>query len=292
MVHDFGKVAPRRKHAGEFKFTNTGNGLLTITDVKKCCGVVAELDKEKVAPGESGILKVEYQPGRRAGTMIRRVYVSSNDPMNPKVALTIKAKIVPKVAYEPQRLKLLLKGEDAGCPNITLTSLDNQPFSIEAFKSTGDCIVADIDPTVEATKFSLQPRVDLEKLQTRSQGIIYISLTHPQCEKVSIFFSTLPRFQITPTNIILRDAEPEQPIMKRISVFSNYGEDFEVGSASSKKGLIKVVNQEKIRDGYQLDVEITPPAKADAERFRDVLSVNLKGGEQLSFTSMGFRSRK
>lgn len=291
-IHDFGDVAPGRKHIGEFKFTNTGDSLLTITDVKRCCGVVAEVDKEEMAPGENGILKVEYRSGRQAGTMLRQIYVSSNDPMNPKVALTIKAKIVPKVAYEPQRLKLLLKGEGISCPGITLTSLDNQPFSIEAFKSTGGCIVADIDPTVEATKFSLQPRVDLEKLQTRSQGIIYISLTHPQCEKVSIFFRAVPRFQITPSNVILRDAEPEKSIMKKISVLSNYDEDFEIGSASSKKGLIKVVNQEKIRNGYKLDVEITPPAKADEERFRDVLSVNLKGGKQLSFTSMGFHSRK
>ena len=109
MVHDFGEVSPGRKHAGEFKFTNTGNGLLTITDVKKCCGVIVELDKEEVAPGGSGILKVEYQSGRQASTMTRQIYVSSNDQMNPKVALTIKAKIVPKVAYQPQRLKLLPK---------------------------------------------------------------------------------------------------------------------------------------------------------------------------------------
>ena len=73
---------------------------------------------------------------------------------------------------------------------------------------------------------------------------------------------------------------------------SNYDEDFEVESTSSRKGLIKVVNQEKTRNGYQLDVEITPPATADSERFMDVLSVSLKGGEKLSFTSLGFHSSK
>ncbi|MHC4751484.1 MAG: DUF1573 domain-containing protein, partial [Planctomycetota bacterium] len=292
VVHDFGEVVPRRKHVGEFKFTNIGDGLLTITEVKKCCGVVAKLDKEQVAPGESGILKVEYQSGRQSGTMTRQIYVSSNDQMNPKVALTVKAKIVPKVAYEPQRLKLLLKGEGAGCPSIMLTSLDNQPFSIEAFKSTGDCITADVDPAVEATKFALQPKVDLEKLQTRSRGIINISLTHPQCDRVSIIFSALPRFQITPSHIILRDTESEKPIVRKISVLSNYDEDFEVESASSKKGFIKVLSQEKTSNGYQLDVEIMPPVAADAKRFMDVLSVNIKGGEQLTFTSLGRHSRK
>jgi hypothetical protein len=39
-------------------------------------------------------------------------------------------------------------------------------------------------------------------------------------------------------------------------------------------------------------VEITPPVDADARSFMDVLSVNIKGGEKLAFTSLGYHSRK
>ena len=292
LVHDFGEVPPRMKQVGEFKFTNTGNGLLKITEVLKCCGVVAKLDKEKFEPGESGVLKVEYRSGQRAGTMSKKLYVSSNDEQCPKVALTIKATIVPKVTYQPQRMKFLLKGENAGCPEITLTSLDNQPFSINSFKSTRDGITADIDSSVEATKFVLQPELDFEKLQSSSGGIISINLTHPQCDAVSIFFSVLPRFQSTPRSIAISNAERQQPIVRKISVLSNYDEDFEVDSVSSKKGFVKFLGQEKIHNGYQLEVEITPPPANDTERFTDWVYVNIKGQEKLQIVCYELRSKK
>jgi hypothetical protein len=292
VLHDFGEVPPRKKQVGEFKFTNTGEGLLKITEVKKCCGVVAKVSKEELAPGESGVLKVEYSSGQRAGTMSKKLYVSSNDEQNPKVTLAIKAKIVPKVAYEPQRMKLLLKGENSGCPDITLTSLDNQPFSINGFKSTRDGITADIDSSVEATKFVLQPKVDFEKMQSSSGGIISIDLTHPQCETVSIFFSVLPRFQSTPRSITISSAERKKPIGKKISVLSNYDEDFEIESVSSKNGFIKVLNQEKISNGYQLNLEMTLPNTNEKNSFRDMLYVNIKGQDRLHIVCYELRSRK
>jgi hypothetical protein len=60
VVYDFGEVGPGAKPKGEFRFTNVGEGLLKITKVEECCGVDAELDKMKYAPGESGVLKVEW----------------------------------------------------------------------------------------------------------------------------------------------------------------------------------------------------------------------------------------
>jgi hypothetical protein len=292
VVHDFGEVAPGTKQIGEFKFTNTGDSLLKVTEVKRCCGVVAKLAKEEFTPGESGALKVEYRSSTRASVMNKKLYVSSNDQVNPKITLSIKAKIVPKVAYEPQKVQIFLKGENAGCPEITLTSLDNQPFSIKAFKSSSDCITADVDSSVEATKFLLQPKVDFEKLQSSSSGAISISLTHPQCGIISIFFSVLPRFQSKPRSIIVFNAEPQKPMVRKISVLSNYSEDFEVESASSKNDCVKVLSQEKIANGYQLEVEITPPPADDTGKFTDELYVSLKGGEKLEITSYGHYSRQ
>ena len=148
VVYDFGEVPPGKKQFGQFKFTNTGEGLLKITEVKRCCGIVAKLasDKKEYSPGESGTLQVEYRSARRAITFSRKIYVLSNDKEKPNVALTIKAKVVPKVAYQPQRLQLLLKGENAGCPEITLTSLDDQHFAplgkgLNEFQGFRSCLI-------------------------------------------------------------------------------------------------------------------------------------------------------
>jgi hypothetical protein len=281
-VYDFGEISSSRKYTGQFKFTNTGNGILNILDVKKCCGSVVTLDKEELAPGESGTIKVEYTTGARSGSMNRSIRVYSNDKTNPKVDLTIKAKVVQKVKWQPPRVDLLLNKGNVVCPKITITSLDEQPFSITAFQSTGDTITADIDPSVKATEFVLEPKVDPEKQQKHSRGLITISLTHPELDKVYIRFTTKERFELKPTGVFLLNPRPEEPNINKVSVVSNYGEEFEIESTSSEKGMAKVINRQAIANGYRLDIEIIPPAPDDKTRmFTDFVDVNLKGGQTL-----------
>ncbi len=291
-AYDFGEVGPGAKNVGEFKFTNIGPRLLEITKVESCCGCVTVLSKTQYQPNESGVLKVECNWGQRSDMVIRRIYVNSNDTVRPKVALTLTAKIVPKVDYKPETLSLLLKNENADCPDITLTGLDNKPFSIKGFKSTGDCISADFDSSVEATKFVLKPTVSLEKLQKGISGLVEISITHPQLQKITIPFNALPRFKINPPVIILFEAVPQKPIIRDIWIFNNYGEDFEIESASSKSAFINLLKQQKVANGHRLQVQITPPSAESKQRlFTDIFSVNIKGSDPLTIACRGFYTR-
>jgi hypothetical protein len=280
-VYDFGEVSSSKKYTGQFKFTNTGSGILKINDVKKCCGAVVKLDKEELAPGESGILKVEYTSNPRSGSIDRLIRVYSNDETKPKVELTIKAQVIQKVSYKPPKVDLLLDKGNIVCPEITITSLDQQAFSITSFQSTSDTITADIDPSVEADKFVLQPKVDPDKHQKRPSGFISINLTHPELDNVNIRFNTKQRFELKPTGVFLLNPRPDEPNINKVSIVSNYDEEFEIESTSSEKGLSKVVSQRAIKDGYRLEVEITPPPPDETRMFTDVVNVNLKGGETL-----------
>jgi len=281
-VADFGQVgiASSRKVA-EFKFTNTGDGLLKIKEVEQCCGVVAKVDKTEFAPGQSGVVKAEFQTFQKPGLYMKNIYVNSNDKTQARLALTIKAMVVSKVSYSPKRLRLFLEEENAGCPKIIINSLDNQPFSITGFSSTGESISADIDSSVEATKFILSPKVDMEKLNENPKGRINIRLTHPEEKTAQIVFDMLPKFSTSPPLIIAFNAAPEKPIVRKVSVLNNYGGAFEIESVSSPNKTIKVLSQEKIRDGYQLQVEMTPPAPEGKTFFADVLAVKIKDGDEL-----------
>ena len=294
LIHDFGEIGAGTRNTCEFKFKNSGDTLLKISKVHAPCGcTVPKLAKKEYAPGESGTLTVIYQSGNSAGSATKRLYVHSNDKAKPKLGLTIKAKVVMKVEHKPQRLNLLLKGENAGCPEITLTSRDKRQFSITSFKSTGDSITADFDPSVKAATFVLKPKTDIEKLRKGLRGQVEISLTHPECKKVTIIFDTLVEFKVDPRVIYVRDAVPQKPVTKKVWIFSNYNESVEVESTSSKKGFAKVLTQEKVRNGYQFELQITPPtAESKARVFTDVFSVKLKGGQQLQITCYGIYARK
>ena len=293
IISDFGQIGiTSSKKIAEFKFTNTGNGLLKIKEVEKCCNVAIILDKTEFAPGQSGVLKAEFQSNQKPGPMSRILYIRSNDTTKPRLALTIEAMIVSKVSYAPKSLKLFLGEENAGCPLIVLNSLDNQPFSIRRFTSTGQSITADIDSSVEATKFVLSPKVDTEKLNENPKGRINISLTHPEEKAVEILFDLVPKFSIIPSSIFIVNAEPQKPIVRKVSVVNNYGGAFEIESFSSQNNTVNILGQETISSGYQLDVEITPPAREGKTIFTEAFMIKIKGGNELVVICQGFYSER
>lgn len=293
-THDFGEVGPGTKNACEFKFTNTGVSLLKIVNVKvsaPCC-VRYTLAKREYTPGESGALKVRYNASKYPGQVRHTVIVSSNDKSRPKVTLIVKARVALKVVHKPRELKLLLRGKNAGCPEIMLTSVDKQPFAIKSFSSPGNCITASFVSSKKATEFVLQPKIDIERLKKHLSGRIRISLSHPECDLVTIPFNAVPEFEITPRSIVVLDAKPQMPIIREVWILSNYREDFEVESASSEKGIVKVLSQEKRGNRYRFELQITPPTAGDNKRiFTDVFYVDVKGKGRLNVDCRGFYSR-
>jgi hypothetical protein len=299
-THDFGQIGPGTKNVCEFKFENAGDELLKITNVTKSCGCTPfTLEKKEYNPGESGTLKVSYKASSRPGSAKKYLYVQSNDKTKPKTALTVKATIVQKVEFEPKQLKLLLNKENAGCPAITLSSVDGKPFSVKDFKATGrfrstaDAITAEYDSSKKATKVVIQPKVNIELVKKSHNGNVVISLTHPECGSVTIPFRILARYKIDPPSIVIHKVESQKPVTKEVWILNNYDEDFEVESVSSKEGTIKVLSQEKIDNRYKFELEITPPAAGAQKRlFSDAFFVDIKGGERLKIDCRGFYLRQ
>ena len=293
VVHDFGNVGPGTNNLCEFKFTNAGNSTLKIGEITKTCGCTPfMLAKKEYAPGESGTLKVNYFSEKQNSQTTKQLVIHSNDRANPKVTLGIKADIKIQVNHEPKTLNLLLNQENADCPQLILTSIDNQPFSITSFKSTANCITADYNPSEKATKFVLQPKVDMEKLENTLNGRIEIGLTHPECKTISVGVSTLPKFKIAPRSIIVRGMDSREPIVKKLRILNNYDEDFELESFTSSKGMVKVLSNSIIHNGYELELEITPPASGSKRRIlTEKFFVKTKGGQQLEIPCNVYYSR-
>jgi len=292
IVHDFGDVDPQSSNICEFGFQNAGNAVLKIINVRPDCGcTLFTLEKKEYAPGERGVLKIKYRAVTRGSVVTRRTVVTTNDPAKSTVTLTMKANIVQRVGYEPKRLNLLLKDEQT-LPKVTLTSLDGKPFSINAIKSTVNAVTADFDPAVEATKFVLQVEIDKAQLRRVHNGVIEFALTHPGCKSISVPFSALARYKINPPVIILFDAEAGKSVIRNnVTILNNYQEDFEIASVKSQTGITQVLKREKIRYGYRLSLQITPPATGGSRKFTDEIRVQIKEGDLLKINCQGFYRR-
>ena len=294
LSHNFGQVSPGSANTCEFKFTNTGKKKLKITKVHAPCGCTApELKKKKYDPGESGTIKITFKVPKRQGSTTKHIYVHSNDKQMPKTTLTVKARVVMKVSFEPEQINLSFKEENAGCPKIKIKAVDKQPFAITKYNSTPNCIIIDVNSAQKATEFIFEPKIDMEELKESPRGRIEFKLTHPECEHISIPFVALAKFKIDPATIILFKVKPKEKVQREIWVLNNYEDDFEIESTSSKNGSIKVLSKEKVDSRCQLQLEITAPAQDGEKRFfKDTLYMNLKGGEKLKIDCRGFYDKK
>jgi hypothetical protein len=293
-VHDFGDIDPGSHNTCQFHFSNQGQGVLEIKKVQSTCGcTVPELKKKTYLPSESGTINVTFRPGQRSGQVSKYLYILSNDKENPKAQLTIKANVVQKISYDPKRFRLRLDEENAGVGDIKIESIDGRDFAISRIQIRPECMKIDYDPVVEAKEFVLRPQVDMNEIKDIRNGSITITLTHPSQTTISIPFDLMPPFRSDPATLIALNASPDKPIRKTLYILSNYGEDFDVESASADNNAIKIISQDYMEDKYIIVLDIVPPSDIGTKRyFNSKLTVNIAGGEKLVINCVGSISPK
>jgi hypothetical protein len=317
VEYDFGEVVPRAKAVGLFTVKNAGGAPLEISEVQKCCGATLNWSKKTLKPGESSELEVTYT-FLYVGAMKKNLYVSSNDPNDLRIMLTIKGSVVRKVSWTPTKIKLFLNQENAGVKPIQIKSLDGKSFAITQFKASGDLMRAQVDPKAQATEFTIVPEVDVEKLSEADipRGSVQIFHTHPGAQTIRLNYDLFPRFSFTPPRIIVFSADPERKEKRKLWILDNYVDeepndgsgqvtqavtpdsssrdsklDFEIESVRSKNGSVTVSSTDPIKNGYQLSLEISPPEpEAGSRSFNDTLQIKIKDGKELSVMVSGYYS--
>lgn len=93
-THDYGTIFQNADGGCEFTFKNTGKEPLILSNVISSCGcTVPKWTREPILPGQSGVIKVNYDT-KRLGTISKQITVLSNaktDRVVLKIAGTILA---------------------------------------------------------------------------------------------------------------------------------------------------------------------------------------------------------
>jgi hypothetical protein len=92
--HDFGKIEQGKPVAYTFKFTNTGNAPLVISQAKGSCECTkAEFSPAPIPPGKTGWVKAIYDASK-PGAFNRNVTITANTDGGP-VHIQIKGEVLP-----------------------------------------------------------------------------------------------------------------------------------------------------------------------------------------------------
>jgi len=88
---DFGEITPDELPAHIFEFRNIGDEVLIIKEAKISCESCIEplISNKKLSPGEKGELKITVNTLSMLGRFTKRVYLKSNDPVNPQVTVIV-----------------------------------------------------------------------------------------------------------------------------------------------------------------------------------------------------------
>lgn len=94
--YDFGVITEGQKVQKDFKFINSSNTDLVISNVQGSCGcTIGEYPKDPVKPNEEGIIKVKFNSEGKFGKQEKSVTISANTE-NQKEMLKIFAEVQDK----------------------------------------------------------------------------------------------------------------------------------------------------------------------------------------------------
>ncbi len=94
-THDFGDIMSGDKVEHIFKFTNTGNEPLIITNIQVTCGCTApEWPRQPIPPGQKGEIRIAFNSAGKSGKQVKPVTVLSNAP---STQITFHANVIDKV---------------------------------------------------------------------------------------------------------------------------------------------------------------------------------------------------
>lgn len=93
-TYNFGTISENGgKVTHTFKFTNTGDANLVITDATAECGCTEpKYPAQPIKPGGTGTITVTYNPKYRPGPFVKNITVRSN-ASNKKVVIKIKGTV-------------------------------------------------------------------------------------------------------------------------------------------------------------------------------------------------------
>lgn len=94
-LHDFGQLVDGEKVSYSFKFTNSGDMPLIISNAKGSCGcTVPNWPKDPIKPGESGTIDVTFNSSGRSGKQNKAITLTANTNPSRKV-INITSEVIP-----------------------------------------------------------------------------------------------------------------------------------------------------------------------------------------------------
>ncbi|OQZ01235.1 MAG: hypothetical protein DCC43_09155 [Candidatus Brocadia sp.] len=191
QIYNFGKIFIGEIVEYGFKFKNEGQGELIVSNVKSSCGCTAALvSKSHLRKGETGEVKVKFNPGRYVGKVSKTVMVNSNDPKDSSLKLTIAGEVIEEVSVNPKRINFgIIRKGDSCTRNIEVKTIPELKIEVKKVESPNPYVSIKEEKGDDHSTHRFQITIDKYDYVGKFNGIIFVYTSSGKQERVDVPFS-------------------------------------------------------------------------------------------------------
>jgi hypothetical protein len=187
--HDFGKIGSGVSTKFDFAFTNTGTENLEVLAVRPACGCTVAGDWTKsVAPGESGIIPIQFNSGNFSGPIHKTVTVTCNTSAPAETVLNFKGTVIKDVDVSPT---LVVFTPQAGSQttepkSVRIVNHTDMPMELSPPESTNPAFSAEIKTLKEGKEFEVLVTAKPPVVPGTIQGAITMKTSFPNMPVITV----------------------------------------------------------------------------------------------------------
>jgi hypothetical protein len=155
---DFGRLTSGQSAKHNFTFTNTGSGVLEISEVKPGCGctTAGEWDRT-VNPGKTGVIPLQFNSAGFGGAVTKSATVVCNDPRQSNVILSLKGVVWKPIDVSPTVVVFQPTEEDQARETkvVRIVSDLDQPLKLFDLECTEPSLTAEVKTVKAGKEFEL-----------------------------------------------------------------------------------------------------------------------------------------
>lgn len=165
-----------KKVSADFEFTNRSDKPVNVSKYESTCSCMSVSIKEgklRYAPGESGVVRAEFDMGNFSGVVDKVVALwLDNAPADkPSLSLTVRVHIPVLVNMEPKTLKWNLGGP-ADPQKIRITMNHTKPIRVSSVSSSSEAFKTELKTIEEGKLYELM----VTPLEINNQGLAVIRM--------------------------------------------------------------------------------------------------------------------
>lgn len=192
ISYDFGVIRQGDKIEQVFRFHNKGDQVLQLSNLRSSCGCTAALlTAQRIAPGEIGELRLNFDSSGFSGTVNKIVQMDTNDPLHPRVTVNIHGNIKVDLRVSPERIRLQNQAVDGGgsvTTTVMLTNASEKIIRLQPPQSSNPAIGVELsqsrlDPGGQAR---LEVKVRVPAGEKRVRGYILVDTDYSWIPQIRI----------------------------------------------------------------------------------------------------------